>query len=400
MKTPNNILAFTLLGLTSGLPFCLVTSTLQAFWTTTYSNAVGATALGLINLIYLMKPIWSHIYDKPNIRNNLIGYLQLFILISCLTTGLLALSFGQSYHLILALAILLALASANQDLVQDGLRIIVNTPEKLATVNAWFISGYRLAIVISGGIVLIIADHYSWQFAYLSMAGLMLSGSIALNFVPKPPLATTPTTNFLQTWKLFSKNINALNLLIFVIIYRMVGEIMLITWMPFVFDKLHFSLSEVAIGIKGVALIMQIPATIGAGKLIEKYGCRRCLLWFALYQLIAICTIYYLCVLNQPSLHTLYLVMALEQISSAITGLVVITAWMQIINRQFATSQFAILAAALALDRIIGSGFIATLLYHTNWNICFGSLVFLCLPPIIYLKIKQNTPPPWLMQLG
>ena len=75
------------------------------------------------------------------------------------------------------MAILLTLASANQDLVQDGLRVLCTPKTRMAPVNSWFLSGYRMALILCG-VTLLIADHFDWTITYIAMASLMLFGCL------------------------------------------------------------------------------------------------------------------------------------------------------------------------------------------------------------------------------
>ena len=114
--------------------------------------------------------------------NNKPVWFLVFIWILITASSICALAFGleSSPYLILILVLGCGFASANQDLVLDGLRLLNASKENLAMHNTWFLSGYRLGLLLAGGLSLIIADHFNWNLAYGFCGSLLLLGSLGL----------------------------------------------------------------------------------------------------------------------------------------------------------------------------------------------------------------------------
>ncbi|VDZ72155.1 peptidoglycan monomer (N-acetylglucosamine-1,6-anhydro-N-acetylmuramic acid-tetrapeptide) uptake protein (major facilitator superfamily protein) [Atlantibacter hermannii] len=74
-----------------------------------------------------------------------------------------------------ALAVIIAFCSASQDIVFDAWKTDVLPPEERGTGAAISVLGYRLAMLVSGGLALWLADRWlGWQATYWLMAALLI----------------------------------------------------------------------------------------------------------------------------------------------------------------------------------------------------------------------------------
>lgn len=75
----------------------------------------------------------------------------------------------------------------------DAYKTDLLTTEERGTGAAVSVLGYRLAMLVSGGLALWIADRYlGWQSTYWLMAGLMLIGVFATLLAPEPDIRIAP----------------------------------------------------------------------------------------------------------------------------------------------------------------------------------------------------------------
>ena len=86
---------------------------------------------------------------------------------------------------IFAIALLVAFASATQDVVVDGWRIDVASTERQGMMAASYQLGYRLALICAGAGALYIAEFVNWRSAYLAMAVLMGVGLVGTLLAPR-----------------------------------------------------------------------------------------------------------------------------------------------------------------------------------------------------------------------
>jgi PAT family beta-lactamase induction signal transducer AmpG len=89
-----------------------------------------------------------------------------------------------------AAALFVAVTSATQDIVLDALRIeAADNEEELGLFTAAFQLGYRVAVLCSDALILIIASKVGWPLGYVCMAALMLIGITAVLFIKEPVAA-------------------------------------------------------------------------------------------------------------------------------------------------------------------------------------------------------------------
>jgi PAT family beta-lactamase induction signal transducer AmpG len=187
------VAAMLLLGFSSGLPFFLSSNTL-AYWLRDAGTALSAIGfLSWVGLAYSLKFLWAPIIDRVDapIAGRL-GRRRGWMLVSQLVVGLglLAMSMvGLSAGLVAigSFALLVAFASSTQDIVVDAWRIeVASDGDELGLLSSAYQLGYRVAILITEALILIIANHFGWQLSYGVMAALMGIGMVATFIAMEP----------------------------------------------------------------------------------------------------------------------------------------------------------------------------------------------------------------------
>src|SRR2546423_7791114 len=82
-------------------------------------------------------------------------------------------------------AIAIAFLSASQDISLDAYRTDVLENREMGAGAAVFVMGYRIALLITGGLALYLADRIPWPNVYLVLAGLMLIGILTTFIAPE-----------------------------------------------------------------------------------------------------------------------------------------------------------------------------------------------------------------------
>ncbi|MFM7383867.1 MAG: hypothetical protein ACKO1W_12575, partial [Microcystaceae cyanobacterium] len=194
--------ALLLIGFSSGLPLFLTSQTLQAWMTT---EKVDLTQIGLVSLVgipYSLKFLWSPLLDRyiPPFLGRRRGWLVLTQIGLVLAIGAMGFQNPRTALDLLAInAVFIALFSATQDIAADAYRVdilpppdqqsdhletlkklspqeIQNLDEKdqgnLQKANdmgagvAVFVLGYRMALLVTGSLALILADRIPWGQVY------------------------------------------------------------------------------------------------------------------------------------------------------------------------------------------------------------------------------------------
>ncbi len=179
------------LGFSSGLPFLLVFGTLSAWLR---ESGVPVTEIGLLSyvaLAYSFKFVWAPVIDAFDVPllGRLVGRRRSWMLTAQAVIALGLIGIGLSNPAVtltftVISALVVAFASATQDVVVDGWRIDVAPESKQGMMAAAYQLGYRFALISSGAGALYIADYIDWKSAYLTMAALMVVGAGATLLSP------------------------------------------------------------------------------------------------------------------------------------------------------------------------------------------------------------------------
>jgi PAT family beta-lactamase induction signal transducer AmpG len=176
----------TLLGFASGLPLALTGQAMQAWLSAEGLDVATIGFLSLVGLPYTFKFLWAPLMDRfePPGLGRRRGWLVITQL--SLAGGLLAMaatSPGQATRAFALLAVAVAFLSASQDVVIDAYRTDLLPAAERGMGSSLNVLGYRLAMIVSGGVALIWTDPdqgggWSWPTVYRLMAALMVMAAV------------------------------------------------------------------------------------------------------------------------------------------------------------------------------------------------------------------------------
>src|SRR5260221_2090063 len=193
-----------LLGFSSGLPLALTGGTLQAWMTVEGVDLSTIGVFTLVGLPYVWKFLWAPGMDRfvPPFLGRRRGWLLLTqVALASWIAGMAFLSPRTDLVAIAWLALFVAFASASQDIVVDAYRTDVASREERGLAGALGVVGYRLAMLASGALALVLVagsgwiPALGWRNTYLLMAALMAVGGFAVLLgegpsAPPPPPKT------------------------------------------------------------------------------------------------------------------------------------------------------------------------------------------------------------------
>ena len=194
------------LGFSAGLPLLLVLGTLGFRLREAGIDRTTIGFLSWVGLAYGVKWLWAPLVDRVRLPflGQWLGQRRSWLLFSQLViiAGLVGMALTDpklALDPIIWCAVLVAFASATQDIALDAFRIESSDTQRQGAMAAAYQTGYRLAMIWAGAGVLWIAaraetanaaayEHGAWQTAYLVMAGSMLVGvlTVLLSSEPKP----------------------------------------------------------------------------------------------------------------------------------------------------------------------------------------------------------------------
>ena len=193
--------AMLLLGFASGLPLALSSGTLQAWLTVEGLDLKTIGFFALAGLPYTFKFVWAPLLDRfePGAqgwfgrRRGWLVITQLALAILCWVLA--GLDPKTEIAAVGTCAVLLAFFSASQDVAFDAYRADLLPAQERGAGAAVSVLGYRLAMLVSGGLALVLADQWlGWSnmyravgilFVLLAAAGL-LTPRVSESKAPNP----------------------------------------------------------------------------------------------------------------------------------------------------------------------------------------------------------------------
>ena len=181
-----------LLGFSSGLPFTLTGSTLQAWLTESGLSLQAIGLFGLVSIAYGWKFVWSPAIDGIAIPglSRLVGHRRAWLLIIQLALAAAIAAYAlvdpvSDLFAVAAIAVVVAFLSATQDIAVDAFRIESLPQDEQAAGSASFLAAYRIATVVSftgalGFVSWLEASgapkNEAWAAGYLMLAALVAIG--------------------------------------------------------------------------------------------------------------------------------------------------------------------------------------------------------------------------------
>jgi PAT family beta-lactamase induction signal transducer AmpG len=412
------VLVIMFLGFSSGLPLALSGSTLLVWMTEAGVNLGTIGLFALVGTPYTIKFLWAPLVDAVNVpllarrfgrRRGWLLLSQFLLMAAIVLLGLCNPS--VSPFLVAIGALLVATASATQDIVVDAFRVESLDESEQAAGMASYVAAYRIGMLISTAGALFIVSGFqgfglshnaAWSAGYAVMAVLVLIGVATTLFAKEPAKSANAAAARAQEPTLqriveaatgaFSEFLTrdmALVALTFVVLFKFTDALSGAMTAPFVID-LGFSRNEYAAIIKGVGLAATLIGGFAGGSLARVYSIPTSLWIGGLAQGLANLAFSWQAVLGHNAAWLTFAIIA-ENFTSAI-GTVIFVAYLSALCRNplHTATQYALLTALAAFGRTYlssGAGFIAA---ATGWAWFFAICAAAGLPALALLALLQH----------
>lgn len=397
MFTERRVAVTFFLGLSSALPLALSGSTLNAWYTTSGVSLKEIGFVGLAGLPYTLKFLWAPFMDRfvPPLLGRRRGWMLICQFLLCLTIGSMTLFTPDTYPKVLfLLASLVAFFSASQDIALDAYTTDVLPEKQRALGAAMKVNGYRIGMLVSGGLTLVIADHFGWKMGYLTMATLMGIGVIATLLGPNPAEKEAPPKRIWDCTVLpfmdFLKRPQSVWILLLIVFYKFGDAFGGALCQTFMLREIHMTLTEVGTLAKLSGFFGTITGTLIGAVLIQKWSWFKSLLIFGVLQ--AISNLSYMILLWTGSN---YFVAGgsffVENFCGGMGTVAFLGLLMGLCNARFTAFQFALLSSLSMVGRVFVSplaGFIAD---DYGWIAYFMSSLVLSAPGLLLLLLLKNS---------
>ena len=415
-------------GIASGLPWVMIGSALSAWLK---DGDISRSSIGLFGVLfaaYSINFLWSPLLDriKLPVLHNLFGQRRSWIfltqwgvIISCLSMGCLQLE--QSLWYIAFAGLMIAIASATQDIAIDAFRIDIigdAEKEKLSAGAAAATAGWWTGYGGMGAIPFFLADLPSWQWqdVYFVLAGLMVCLHVIVWLVSEPEtdrehqqalaearykdalgedqpaifkqalvwLAVTVVEPFRD---FFSRNgvKLALSMLLFIVLFK-IGEAFLGRMSIVFYKEIGFSNTEIGTLSKLLNWWVTIIFSVIGGLVNMRYGIYRGLMIAGIAM--AASNLMFSVIAEVGPSKPLFIATIIVDGFTAAWSTVALVAFISLLcNKTFSAAQYALMASLGAMGRTLlsaSSGFIVDGL-DGNWQLFFVITALMVIPSLVFL---------------
>lgn len=387
-----------LLGFASGLPLALTSGTLQAWATVENVSLQSIGFLTLAGTAYTLKFLWAPLIDRyvPPILGRRRGWV--FVTQWLLAISIAAMGFfspGQELKTLALIAVWVAFLSATQDIAFDAYSTDVLRHEERAAGAALKVMGYRLAMVVSGGLALIMADQWlGWSNTYILMGILMALSSFATLWAPEPEHVVQAPRNLrlavIEPLREFFSRNGAWAILILIILYKLGDAFAGALSTTFLIRGAGFGVAEVGMVNKVFGLIATIVGALLGGSIMSRMGLYRSLMAFGILQAISNFG-YWVLAVTPPYLYSMATVVAIENLCGGLGTAAFVALLMALCQAKFSATQFALLSALSAVGRTYLAGPLTPVLVNWfDWPVFFVVTVVLALPGLYLLWLMRK----------
>jgi len=426
-----------LLGIISGFPWVLIGSSLSLWLKEDGLSRSTIGWAGLIFGVYAINYLWAPIIDRIRIPwlTNKIGHrrgwivtMQFFILVSLVCWS--AIDPTANLWAVIAVGLVIAIASATQDITVDALRIeqigenegnSMQAGAAMAVVGWW--TGYKL-----GGVIALNAAEYFqnsgienyWQITFLVLGIIVIACNIGLMFVhesqPTERQVAQRQTDQMIEEKLgssgfFTKIIAwisgtiagpvisffkrngfkiAIGILGFVFLFK-IGEAFLGRMSIVFYKEIGFSKGDIALYSKGIGWITTVVFTLLGGLFAIRSGVIKAM--FISGILMAGTNLLFAALAWSGKSELLFAVaVLLDDIAAAFATVAFVAFISLLVDRTYTATQYALLASIGTLGRTTLAASSGELVDWLNgdWGIFFVITTVMVIPSLVLLWFIRN----------
>src|SRR4051812_6579128 len=415
------VLIVLLLGFSSGLPLALSGSTLLV-WMREAGVDLGTIGLfALVGTPYTAKFLWAPLVDALDVpllsrllgrRRGWLVFSQILLMAAIVWLGLTDPA-GAPFKVAIG-ALLVAAASATQDIVIDAFRVESLDESEQAAGMASYVAAYRVGMLAStaGALFLVsgfegfgLGKNAAWTAGYLTMAALVVAGIVTALVATEPEKSAmaqakhaaqardNPLKRVVEAARgafldLLTREM-ALVVLVFVVLFKFTDALAGVMTAPFVID-LGFSRNEYAAIIKGVGLAATLIGGFAGGFVARAYPLATSLWIGGILQALANLAFSWQAVVGHDIV-MLAIAIVTENFTSAI-GTVIFVAYLSALCRNplHTATEYALLTALAAVGRTYlssGAGFVAEAF---GWVWFFAICALAAIPSLMLLAWLQR----------
>ena len=431
------MLRILLLGAISGFPWVLIASSLSLWLKEEGLSRSTIGWAGLIFGVYAFNFLWAPIIDRIQIplltkklghRRGWIVLMQVVILLSLIVWSFI--NPTQNLALLISVGLIIAIASATQDITVDALRIEQineNEGRAMAAGAAMAVVGWWTGYKLGGVVALFTAEYFEnmgvadyWQATFLVLGAVIILMNIGLMFVHEP-IETDRHARQKETDKIIARKLGSSNfitnffayisgtiggpvisffkkngfaiaagILVFIFLFK-IGEAFLGRMSIVFYKEIGFSKGQIAIYSKGLGWITTVVFTLLGGLMAMRAGTIKTM--FFAGGLMAVTNLLFAVLAWTGKSELLFAIAVIADDITAAFATVAFVAFISLlVDRTYTATQYALLASIGTAGRTTlasSSGSLVDML-NGNWGLFFIITAIMVVPSLILLYLIRN----------
>jgi PAT family beta-lactamase induction signal transducer AmpG len=391
----HHFLTIFILGIAAGIPIALVLSGIKANLFDKKFSIAQIGFFGLVTLPYNLKIFFAPAVDliaikifgkKFGHRKSWLLLIQILLIIAVFL--LMIVNNYNNLQLFMLTAFIITSLSAIQDIIIDAYRIELINEDNQGFATGFYVYGYRVGMLISGALTLIIAEKFDWQISYFLLAIFMslLTINILLAKESKRIESSdkkSPILYISNSFKDLAKKKLWPFILIFIILFKLPDAFAgnLIT--PFLMD-IGFTKIDIAKILKTFGLFATLFGVFCGGILVKYCNNNFNLIIAVIAQALSNLIFAYIVSIGYDT-NFLYKAVFIENFCSGIGDAIFVAYLSSLCNKKFSATQYALFSSLASLSRSLFSSFAGIFATNLGWQNFFIFSSFLAIPSLIIL---------------
>ncbi len=338
------------LYLSQGLPFGFFTQALPLIMR---KRGMSLEAIGLSSLLALpwaLKFVWSPYVDRYGTRKSWILPLQFLTALTLVVTAIVK----DAFAMVLASVLLTNLFCATQDIATDGLAVDMLADKERGLANGVQVAGYRVGMILGGGVLLIFHERLGWTVTFLAMAAIVVVASVPIALSKEPPRARGTGARTPPHFFHFFTRRGAWRILLIVLTYKVAEALAAGMLRPYLADS-GMTLADVGWMLGTVGFVAGLLGAMFGGAVVNRLGRRRAMLVFGVLQTITV-ALYAVAARGAPDRTILTALCGIEHFASGAATAALFTAMMDWSRPATSATDYTVQASAV----VIANGAAAT----------------------------------------
>jgi MFS transporter, PAT family, beta-lactamase induction signal transducer AmpG len=380
-----------LMSFPSGVPLGFVWTAVPAWLTLAGVDIKTVGFLTLAQAPYGFKFLWSPLFDRfrPPFLGKSRGWILVWqVVLSALYGLLVSQAVNPNIGIVAALTLLIAFASASQDIAVDAYAVEVLEPDEMGKAVGGRTATYRVGMYLFGKLAVTLGPVVGWGWTIGVQAAVFLLFLPVTIFAPEPPeIARPPTSLRAAVWEpfvAFFKKPMALEIVGFLILYKLADNLAQALTTPFLL-QVGFTPLDVGVLAGVIGMGATIFGTIIGGIATDRMGVGRALWFFGFVQ--AISNVGY-AIVAQVGVNRV-LMFAATFVETATSGMgagAFGVLLLRLTEKRFSATQYALFSSIFGLGRVFAGPVSGILVDAIGWREFFLFSIPCAIPGMVMLQ--------------